>query len=423
MANIANVKVRQGNVLELSGSAVSISGSNGLNLHTQNGGINADAGTGKVRITGSAVEIKGNLVVDGNIEAHRLDIFVSETVVSSSVIRRDGSTRFGDTEGNFGVGDLHEFTGSVRITNELSASSLSGQLDKSNIAGLGEKQVLLGTADGSNEAREITGSSGIAVDYGTNGKIILTVASAGGDGFVTLSGDQTVNGVKLFTDISSQFTGSFSGSLGQFGTLTLGSELGVQYGGTGVDGSGATNGQLLIGNGSGYQLGNIASEDGSVTITNSEGGIDLSVDLANIDAAGLKNLNSFTELNTFNAVHITGSDGLLLDANAKLVASGSVIFRKSLDLEGILDVTAGNTGSVTGDHTVVLAADNVEIELPAVDTGRLLMVKRKDAGSSLKGVLIKPNGSEKIDGENEYGLYGAYQSVFLFGSGSSWFIL
>lgn len=58
------------------------------------------------------------------------------------------------------------------------------------------------------------------------------------------------------------------------GALSSEAQLGVSRGGTGVNGSTATNGQLLIGNGSGYTLATLTQGSG-ITITNGSGSISI----------------------------------------------------------------------------------------------------------------------------------------------------
>ena len=426
MANIANVKVKAGNVLELSGSSVSISGSGGLNLHTQNGGIVADAGTGAIQLTASAgVGIQGDLRVSGTIEAHTLKII--ETVQSSSVVQRNGSTRFGDTEGAFGAGDLHEFSGSVSISDQLRAASLTGSLSGSYITGLGDKQLLVGTTSGDNVVREISGSAGVVVDYDTAGKIILSVATTGNDAFVTVASEQTVTGKKIFQNALNQFTGSFSGSA----QITNINDLAVTsiVGGSGLTAT-ESNGQVTL---------NIGQGDG-ITVNADEIAVDSTVVRTSGDQsiAGTKSfsdaiiLGNASQLISSGSVIISGSSGLLIEEDSKLIVSGSTELHgstlidgtleasKSLSLTGILSVLTGETGSVNNNHAVVLSADNAEIGLPAAVNGRTLIVKKIDEGG--QGVHIS-GSNQQIDGDLIYSLYGPYQSVTLIASGSAWYVL
>ena len=84
------------------------------------------------------------------------------------------------------------------------------------------------------------------------------------------------------------------------GTLTAGTwnatTIAAQYGGTGLNGASASNGELLIGNGSGYTLSTL-TEGQSVTITNAGGSITVAADLASAagtSAVGNAGVASFT---------------------------------------------------------------------------------------------------------------------------------
>ncbi len=61
------------------------------------------------------------------------------------------------------------------------------------------------------------------------------------------------------------------------GGLSLGTMLAPQYGGTGIDGSTAPNGSILIGNGAGYELNTITGAANQVTVTNGPGTITLGI--------------------------------------------------------------------------------------------------------------------------------------------------
>ena len=69
--------------------------------------------------------LDGNLIVTGNITAQE---FHTE-YISASVIYESGSTKFGDTSD-----DIHDFTGSINVLGEVSASTYRG--DGSNLTGL-----------------------------------------------------------------------------------------------------------------------------------------------------------------------------------------------------------------------------------------------------------------------------------------------
>lgn len=68
-------------------------------------------------ISGASVSVSGSLVVTGNVTAEE---FVTERV-STSIIFKSGSTKFGDT-----ADDRHEFTGTLELTGSALISSTLG---------------------------------------------------------------------------------------------------------------------------------------------------------------------------------------------------------------------------------------------------------------------------------------------------------
>jgi hypothetical protein len=487
MANIANVKVKSGNVLELSGSSVSISGS---------------------------TNVGGNLVVEGNITANRLDIV--ETTVSASILYESGSTKFGNDSG-----DTHQFSGSILASGSMTIAAGSGQYNGSGAGltdipngaltnsaitingastSLGGSITTVGAGNGLAEAAPVSGEivlsvqlsgsdSGLVVDaggvklsgsvarldrdanFGTNNVTAstfvgalqgtasavantATFTSSAGDasgitfdgsaartvgyqtlGAATTGSENTFSGIQTFSTALS--ASQMTGSTALVGTLTLTNDLAVAHGGTGLSTT-PTNGQLLIGNGTGYTLATLTTGSDKVTITNGAGSISIDIDPDAVAGDFVNKSGEQTDITgakTFDKITVSGSGGLTLTSAAPLVASGSVevqgtttlngatIVGKSLDLDGILTVAAAATGSVSNDHSVVMAADNSEVVLQAAATGRVVIVKKVDAGTSAKGVEIQASGSQTIDGAGTYGLYGPFQSVTLIGSGSSWFVL
>lgn len=193
--------------------------------------------------------------------------------------------------------------GSPITTSGTLAISYSGTALPTANGGTGQTtytdgQLLIGNTAGSLTKATITAGSGITV---TNGNGSITISSAAGGGTVT-----SVAASGGTTGLS--FTGS---PITTSGTLTLAGTLAITAGGTGATsasgarlnlsaaGSGAnsditsltglttalsvgqggtgatatpTNGQLLIGNGTGYSVANLTAGSG-VSITNSAGGI------------------------------------------------------------------------------------------------------------------------------------------------------
>jgi hypothetical protein len=103
---------------------------------------------------------------------------------------------------------------------------------------------------------------------GNNGQV-LTSSGGGAPTWTTITGVGTVTSVQG----SGGTTGLTvsGGPITTAGTLTLGGTLAISAGGTGLSGT-PVNGQLLIGNGSGYQLATLTAGT-NVTITNATGSI------------------------------------------------------------------------------------------------------------------------------------------------------
>ena len=118
-----------------------------------------------------------------------------------------------------------------------------------------------------------TGLSGVGVASGIT-TLSLSGAISGG---TTYSGSGNINstGGALQTNSVTRITnaGGLTNVTADAGIITTGT-LGNARGGTGLDTSAATNGQLLIGNGTGFSLATLTNS-GGITITNSAGGIGL----------------------------------------------------------------------------------------------------------------------------------------------------
>jgi len=162
----------------------------------------------------------------------------------------------------------------------------------------------------------LTAGSGISI---TNASGSITITNTGGGG----GGGGTVTSVAA----SGGTTGmSFTGSpITTSGTLTLTGTLATANGGTGVTGT-PTNGQLLIGNGSGYTLATLTAGSG-ITISNASGSITI-----NATAGGGGTVTS-----------VSGSGG----STGLTLSGGPITTSGTLTLGGTLALANGGTGATT----------------------------------------------------------------------------
>ena len=139
-----------------------------------------------------------------------------------------------------------------------------------------------------------------------------------GDGYVGIGTGSP--SALLSIGSTSQFQVNASGQVAS-GTW-MGSAIGAQYGGTGIDGSTAANGKLLIGNGSGYTLATLTQGTG-ISITNASGAITL----AN---AGVTSLTGTT-----GQVIVSGSTGAVTLSLPQNIANTSTPTFAGLNLSGL----------------------------------------------------------------------------------------
>jgi len=436
MANISNVKVKQGNVLSLSGSSV--------------------------EITGSTTTVGGNLNVLGTVTAAEL---IVNTVTTASTVFTSGSTKFGDE-----AGDTHQFTGSVNVFGLVSSSvGFSGSaagltgLVKSVVAGPnisasapdvnGAVTVRLSSSITS-DLTDLTASSGLSASVGKFTTLSASTAEFSGNvliyGSASLSNTSAAyikytglpqDKIEIFPGLLVSGSSIISGNLDVTGSVSASSFTGngagltnlpaanlsgvvpLANGGTGQSLSGDLTGKLLIGSGSSLVTGSLVAGN-NITINSSSGSIAIS---ASFDA-GIQSVTS-------SDPNLQIQNGTGPDVTASLASNLSVV---SLTASaGLNTVNLLVTGSFTiGQRTVtgsasILSTDQVvfanatsgplTVTLPAVSTGsagRQLVVKKVDASTD----TVTVSGS--IDGGSFFELNGPYQSITLVCDGSTnWFVL
>jgi hypothetical protein len=147
---------------------------------------------------GNSVTMTGSLIVTGYIETQEL----RTTYISSSILYRSGSTKFGDE-----ISDTHAFTGSLLVSGSVSVPGSNLVSGSSQIIYSGLTDVPSGI---------ISGSAQVDVMSTTN---ILRLATTGSNSF---NGNQTLTGsIGINTSYDTLYGASIKRTAGSSGALRL----------------------------------------------------------------------------------------------------------------------------------------------------------------------------------------------------------
>ena len=212
---------------------------------------------------------------------------------------------------------------------------------------------------------KVSGQTGVSVPTGkkmvlvSNGTDIVNglnyIADFGTNSFTVTNLTATSATITTFTATSSNIT-TLSGTNFSATSLTLTNALRTSQGGTGVTTT-PTNGQLLIGNGSGYTVANLTAGFG-ITVTNSAGGITLA---ATSTASGtVTGVTASSPLassgGTAPNISISSSTG----SGAVVLASGAQFSATSANVTTLsatnLTVTNTINGSISGNAATATTA-------------------------------------------------------------------
>lgn len=185
-----------------------------------------------------------------------------------------------------------------------------------------------------------------------------------------------INGTSVLSSstLGSGVTGSSLTSVGTIATGTWnGTAIGIAYGGTGLTATPA-NGQLAIGNGSGYTLSTLTAGS-NITITNSAGGITIAA------AAGAPTAGDGIDVSGSEvSVDLKANGGLVIESTELAVDLAASSITGTLPVTKLTSVTSTAAelnivdGSTSATSTTLAAADRMVIN----DNGTMVQVALSD---------------------------------------------
>lgn len=160
--------------------------------------------------------------------------------------------------------------------------------------------------------------------------------------------------------------------------------LPVANGGTGVDSSSAANGQLLIGNGSGFSLGTITGTANQVVVTNGSGSVTLSTpqDIAT---------SSSPEFSGLTVSGLTASQFVVTDGSSALASQEFIDL--SSDIAGVLPLANGGTeNNLTAVNGGIVYTDADSMEISAAGTSGQALI----SGGAGSPTWFNPSDTEVL---------------------------
>lgn len=194
-----------------------------------------------------------------------------------------------------------------------------------------------------------------------------TVFSLSNSGTGTASLNLVDGGLQLAGTVVLTSGGVLQNVTASTAILTSGT-LGTARGGTGVDGSGATNGQLLIGNGSGFSLGSLAN-NGGLTITPGVGTLGLAVNYGATSTSAVRGDTSLTCAS--GSGNLTGGGTSITLGSGGTCAAISTIANPSFATSVTSPIFTGSSGvtlSSGGSGDLTFDSASNKLVIAATDT-------------------------------------------------------
>ena len=317
---------------------------------------------------GNSVTMTGSLIVTGFIETQEL----RTTYISSSILYRSGSTKFGDE-----LTDTHSFTGSLSVSGSISIPesglvSGSSQITYSGLSGVpsgiisgssqlpsgivsssaqtianlpsgvvsGSAQILNGTGFVKTSGASITYDNSTYLTTGTASSTYLPLAGG------TLTNNLTINGGGLLTLLGAKIGGDAGGTI-DFNYNTGGTPLFTWWGGTtsskfSVTSAGAATLSSSLTAESGYFNKPSATNGTSLIVRQTTAGGNGNQDIGLlVDIQGANNLDRILNLRYYDGSTYTSRFSVLRDGK---VGVGYLTPTVSLQVSGTIATGDGDNG-------------------------------------------------------------------------------
>lgn len=168
---------------------------------------------------------------------------------------------------------------------------------------------------------------------------------------------------------ANSFTGNGSGLTDLNASQVTSGLLAPAFGGTGVDGSAAAPGALLIGNGSGFNLGTMTAGNG-IAVLNSVGGISIS------------NMGVLSLTGTADQVIVSGSTGDITLGLPQSIATTSTPTFAGMVLNGVLTGVDGNFSGVLSAKRLLVSDSDGGVTFPNIVLGDGAMMQPASGGGA-----------------------------------------